>query len=90
MNLSGADMQMKEMQDRLDAMRQRAEAAEAALTNALTHIGAIDRKFSENDYESLLKGELLLLMGGIENLAGQAAHGGRWQSELQRRQNSRT
>ena len=28
MMLSGVDMQMREVQDRLDAMRQRAEAAE--------------------------------------------------------------
>jgi hypothetical protein len=77
------------MADEIKRLRQRAEAAEAKLTSALTHLGAIDRKFSENNYESLLKGDLLLLMGGIENLAGQAAHGDRWQSELQRRQNSR-
>ena len=31
MSTSGADMQMQEMQDRLDAMRQRAEMAEAKL-----------------------------------------------------------
>lgn len=31
MNLSGADIQLQEMQDRLDAMRQRAETAEAKL-----------------------------------------------------------
>lgn len=50
MNLSGADMQIKEMQDRLDATRQRAEAAEAqlaaipvdALINALRPEGAVD------------------------------------------------
>lgn len=58
-------------------------------TDALTHLGAIDRMLLEHNYEKLLKGDLLLLMGSIENLVGQAVYGDRWQDELQRRQDAR-
>ena len=61
----------------------------AQRTEALTYLGAIDREFLEYNYESLLKGDLLLLMGGIENLVGQAVYGDHWQTELQRRQSAR-
>ena len=47
MNLSGADMQIQELRDRLAAERQRAEAAEAERDQLLRHLADTDQSSME-------------------------------------------